>query len=179
MTFLLISTCKEKLHELEFVKPIEQILKKNIIFFTTIHYTKLTKKDISDADKIIICGTSLKDKDYQDNLSSFNFIKDFKKPILGICAGMQILILTHNGKTKTSKEIGQIKANFKKEFLGLKEEQKIYALHSLYIESPEFEVFAKSSNCPQAVKHKQKEIYGVLFHPEVMNREMITEFCKL
>ena len=35
---LIISTCKEKLHELEFVKPIEKILLKNEIQFSTINY---------------------------------------------------------------------------------------------------------------------------------------------
>jgi GMP synthase-like glutamine amidotransferase len=28
----------------------------------------------------------------------------------------------------------------------------------------------------QAIKHKQKDIFGVLFHPEVRNREIIERF---
>ena len=29
---------------------------------------------------------------------------------------------------------------------------------------------------PEAVKHKKKELYGVLFHPEVRQKEMIKKF---
>jgi anthranilate/para-aminobenzoate synthase component II len=31
----------------------------------------------------------------------------------------------------------------------------------------------------QAVKHQTKEIYGVLFHPEVRQKEMIANFVKI
>ena len=67
---LIISICKEKLHELEFVKPIEDILKNNNAKFATKHYSKISKADLQRADKIIICGTSLKDNEYLQNLDA-------------------------------------------------------------------------------------------------------------
>jgi len=173
---LIISTCKEKLHELEFVKPIENILKTK---FKTIHYSELTPKLISSSDKIIICGTSLQDNDFLKQIKKFEFIKTINKPILGICAGMQIISLLFGTKLKKKTEIGFYKENFTKEFLSLKGEQEVYHLHNNYTTLPrQFEKFM-TSKIPQAIKHKSKSIYGVLFHPEVRNKKLIEEFARL
>ncbi|HEX9863034.1 MAG TPA: hypothetical protein VGB11_07125, partial [Candidatus Bathyarchaeia archaeon] len=54
---------------------------------------------------------------------------------------------------------------------------KAYALHNYSIQpSLEFDVLADSAKCVQAIKHKHKDIYGVLFHPEVRNKEIIQRF---
>lgn len=195
MKILLISTCAEKLHKLEFVKPIEKILKENKINFFTKHYSKLNiRGDLANADKIIICGTSLKDNEFINHLSLFSWISSSSKPILGICAGMQIISLVYeldrqvkeldirnnlNHVSKKKTEIGFFKENFKKEFLSLKGRHEVYHLHNNYISLPkDFEKFT-TSKIPQAIKHKSKEIYGVLFHPEVRNKVLIEEFLKL
>jgi len=179
MTILLISTCKEKLHNLEFVEPIKRILIENSLSFITKNYKEIKYNDLREVQKVIICGTSLRDEDYLKHLKNFNWIKNFSKPILGICAGAQILSLVYNGKIKSVKEIGQIEINFLRQFLKQKGKIKSYALHSLCVESKEFEIYAKLANCPQAIKHKSKPFYGVLFHPEVMNKEMVLKFCRL
>jgi len=174
---LIIKTNKEKLHDLEFVKPIEEIVQKK---FITKHYSQVKKEDLKKAEKIIICGTSLKDNKFIEDIKEFGWIKEFDKPILGICAGMQIIGLLFGGKLKKKKEIGFYRETFTKEFLGLKGEQKVYHLHNNYVSFPsEFESFAESEGIVQAVKHKNKEIYGVLFHPEVRQKNLIREFVKL
>lgn len=186
---LIVNVCKEKLHYFEFVKPIENILKENDVDFFMKHYLKLTEKDLVKADKIIICGTSLKDNVFVDNIEKFRWIKNFEKPLLGICAGMQIIGLIHGGKLESylalcrhdsgEPEIGYFYENFYKEFLGVKEEIEVYLLHNNYVDfSEEFEIFSKSK-VAQAVKHKLEEVYGVLFHPEVRNKEMIRKFVKI
>lgn len=172
---LIISTCKEKLHELEFVKPIEEIISKN---FKIVHYSKLTKKDLEKADKIIICGTSLQDNEFSKHINKFQWIKTINKSILGICAGMQIISLIFGGKSKKKTEIGFYKENFKKEFLSLKNGHEVYHLHNNYITLPKEFIKFTNSKIPQAIKHKNKEIYGVLFHPEVRNKKLIKEFIK-
>ena len=182
---LIINICKEKLHYLEFVKPIEDILRREKIEYQTIYYKKITDKELLNKklEKIIICGTSLKDSEYLENLNYFKWIKfpKLNKPILGICGGMQIISLIFGGILVENKEIGQIKVRFRKEFLNLKpSEKEVYLLHNYSVINNEFEVFASSQELeiPQAIKHKTKQIYGVLFHPEVRNKELINYFCE-
>jgi len=55
-----------------------------------------------------------------------------------------------------------------------------YALHGNTIKpSEEFLVLARSSACVQSIKHKTKSFYGVLFHPEVRNQEIIKNFIRI
>lgn len=182
---LIINICKERLHYLEFVKPIEDILIEKSIEYKTIYYKKISDKELFDKklDKIIICGTSLKDNEYLENLDYFKWIKSPKlnKPILGICGGMQIISLIFGGALVENTEIGRVKIQFEKEFLGFDSSVKeVYLLHNYAVFNNDFEVFASSQELriPQAIKHKTKSIYGVLFHPEVRNKELINYFCE-
>jgi len=161
---LLINICKEKLHYYEFVKPVGDILVKNKIKGFIRHYTCLTKKDLAKASKIIICGTSLKDNEFLDNINKFNWIKNYEKPIFGICGGAHLIGLVLGHKLKKKKEIGLKEINFKKTFLGFEGKKQVYHLHNLQV-------------LPETL-HK-KNIYTVLFHPEVRNKEMILNFAKL
>ena len=181
MAILILNICKEKLHYFEFVRPIEKILEEKGIDFYTKHYTKFNDKDLR-ADKIIICGTSLMDKDYLKNISLFKWINFYKKPILGICGGMQIISSYFKGETYENKEIGLKEINFEKEFLYFKGKIKAYQLHllSIKINKNKFEAYAHSGNKTiQAIKHKTKPFYGVLFHPEVRNKILIEKFIEI
>ena len=176
---LVINVCKEKLHYYEFVKPIEDILKKEKIVFTTKHYAEISDEDLK-AEKIIICGTSLKDNAFLDDIKKFGWIKKFDGAILGICAGMQIIGIVFGGELKNHLEIGYFHEGFSKNFLGLTDEQEVYHLHNNYIDfqkEKDFEIFS-DGKIPQAIKHKKKEIYGVLFHPEVRQKNLILNFLR-
>lgn len=159
---LIINICKEIFHELEFVKPIEDILKDNSINFNTKHYLNLTESDIKTADKIIICGTSLKDNEFLNHVDKFDFLLKFNKPVLGICGGSHIIGLLLGYEKKEQKEIGMKELELKDEFLGVRGWIQVYHLHQLCVLP---EVFHKDN------------FYSVLFHPEVRNKEMIVNFC--
>jgi GMP synthase-like glutamine amidotransferase len=177
---LIISTCKEKLHYFEFVKPIEEIVKLSGKKFFTKHYFEVNLQDLGKAEKIIICGTALKDFDYSLELRDFLWLRDFDKPVLGICAGMQIIVKTFDGNLIDKKEIGLIKVKFDKDFLGIKKgEIESYALHKSNVKSlsTDLEAYGKSKNGIQAIKVKNKKIYGVMFHPEARNQDLVKEFC--
>lgn len=176
---LIISTCEEKIHEMEFVNPIENILKNKKIPFFTKHYKEIKEEDLNKSNKIIITGTSIKDNKFLKDISSFQWIKSIDKPILGICSGMQIILLIYKGKLGNKKEIGYYKENFTKEFLGMKGENEVYHLHNNYITLPKDFISYTKGKVPQAVKHKEKEIYGVLFHPEVRNNILVEKFVEL
>ena len=75
---LIINLCKEKLHYYEFVKPIEDILKNKKIGFFTKNYKKISADDLKEAEKIIICGTSLKDNEFLEDINKFEWLKNFK-----------------------------------------------------------------------------------------------------
>lgn len=159
---LLINICKEKLHFYEFVKPVGDILIKNKIKGFIKHYTCLTKKDLEKANKIIICGTSLKDNGFLDDIKDFSWIKDYDKPILGVCGGAHVIGLTFGNKLKKQKEIGLKEINIEQEFLGVEGKKQVFHLNQFY-------ALPKIFN--------QKKIYATLFHPEVRNKEIIVNFC--
>ena len=84
---LLIKVNENKLHDEEFVRPVTDLIEN----FKVVYYKELEKDDIDKADKVIICGTAMKDNEYLNNLDKFYWLKNFNKPVLGICAGMQII----------------------------------------------------------------------------------------
>jgi len=194
---LIINIAKERLHYFEFVKPICDILDSNNIKYFVRNYKEVSLKDLKKAKKAIICGTSLYDNVFIKNLDKFKWINDFNKPILGICGGMQMIGTIFGGKIKKQTEIGYYNEEFNKDFLGLLGQQEVYHLHNYYVDYsklPEFEIFCgkeisnshpdlvnlkkkiSKSKCSQAVKHQEKEIYGVLFHPEVRQKELFLHF---
>jgi GMP synthase-like glutamine amidotransferase len=178
---LIINICKEKLHYFEFVKPILDILDNHNIKYNVKSYLDINKRDLENCAKVIICGTSLYDNDFIKNTNKFKWIRDFSKPILGICGGMQIIGNVFGGKVLKKTEIGFYIENFYLDFLGLHGEHGVYHLHNNYIHFKKLKKFRIYCGdfIPQAIKHKEKEIYGVLFHPEVRQKMMILNFCKL
>lgn len=175
---LIINLCKEKLHYFEFVKPIEDILKDEHQDFLTLNPFEINKKKLSKCSKIIICGTSLKDNNFLKNIDQFNWIKTINKPLLGICAGSQIISLIFGSKLMKSEEIGFYHEFFNRDFLGLNKNNEVYHLHNFYCTLPKnFENYGKSK-INQAIKHKKLDIYGCLFHPEVRQKDLIKKFIK-
>lgn len=178
---LIIDTSYENgsLFKDEFCNPIVNIIREISMYtFEIKHYSE--KINFSLYDKIIIAGSSLKDFEYLNHLNKFIFLKTINKPIFGICAGMQIIAKIHGSELKKCKEIEVTKTITIKEnklFVG---DFDTYSIHNFSITCPnEFEVIAKSKKGIHAIKHKEKEIYGVLFHPEIKNKEIIEKFINL
>lgn len=166
MKLLIINTCSNKLNEREFVLPFES---KNT---KTNHYSDL--RDLEWADKVLITGTAIADNDYLKDLDKFDWLKTIEKPIMGICSGAQIIASVFGGKVIKNKEIGMV--DIRGNLFG-QESFRAYSLHRNGISNlSNFEVLAKSKDSIHAIKHKNKEIYGVVFHPEVRNRWVIEKF---
>jgi GMP synthase (glutamine-hydrolysing) len=174
---LVINICNERLHYLEFVKPICDILDNNNLKYFVKSYKEVSKAELDKCNKVIICGTSLFDNEFTKDLDKFKWILNFNKPILGICGGMQIIGLVFGGKIRKMTEIGFYSEYFNRDFLGLSEKCEVYHLHNNYIDFSKlaFDIFC-GNEFSQAVKHKEKEIYCVLFHPEVRQKELFLNF---
>ncbi len=178
---LIVNVCKEKLHELEFVKPVEDLVKKSGLEFFTRKYDQLYEEDLMEAEKIIICGTAVKDFGYLDNLVKFNWIKECKKPLLGICAGMQVIGEIFGCEIVEKETIGQneVLTTIPNELIEA-DQFFSYFINTKSIKlNNNFEVLARGKEIDAIVKHKSKRMWGCLFHPEVMNSEIISNFCKL
>jgi GMP synthase-like glutamine amidotransferase len=143
------------------------------------HYLEVNEESLHCYDKIILSGSALKNTVTLSQTARFQWLKDCGKPVLGICAGMQTAGLVFGGCIQKCREIGMTEVSTAKANILFSSSFKVYSLHNYaLVPSDEFEVLAESAKCVQAIKHRQKDIYGVLFHPEVRNREVIQRFIQ-
>ena len=163
----------------EFVMPITSAVQP-LENFKVKHFSEISKPDLAACSKVVLSGTALKDHATLKQLEKFNWTKIFDKPILGICAGMQTLCLVFDEPLAKCLQIGMSEIQTKKENPLFQGVFKAYVLHNFSVRQCRyFEILAQSNKCIQAIKHKQKDIYGVLFHPEVRNQEIIRRFVEL
>lgn len=128
-------------------------------------------RDVSDFDLTILSGGSK----YQliGNQDKFakeiDFIKKTNKPVIGICFGYEIIASAFGATLRELPENkkGIYEIEILNESLG-KGKIKVYESHRWVIDKlPEvFEVLAKSKDGPEIIKHKERPIYGLQFHPE-------------
>lgn len=165
---------KDSLWKEEFVAPIVKIIK-GICDYEIEHFSE--NFNAANYDKIIISGSPLGDFESMGHIDKFKWILDTEKPVFGICAGMQIIAKIFGCDLHDCQEIGMTKV---KTLMGNKlfeGEFEVYSLHNSGVGMNEnLNILAESGKCIQAIKHKEKEIYGVLFHPEVRNHDMIIKF---
>lgn len=173
---------KESLFFDEFVKPVEDIVKEETLNYEIKHYKDLNDQETNNYNKIILCGVSLKDNDYLNYLKKFEWLKNYNGKVFGICGGAQIIVKLFSGNLIENIEIGI------KEFKILKQNKlfknidlnKGYCLHNTSIITNEnFDKLIESKNTLELVKLKNKDFYACLFHPEVRNKDLISNFIKL
>jgi len=121
-----------------------------------------------------------------------NAVFDMGIPVLGICYGMQTMAAELGGAVEASshREFGyaEITPGESKLFGGLSDQDgepllKVWMSHGDRVESvpPGFEITASSPNSPlAAMEDRQRNFYGVQFHPEVTHtpqgQQMIERF---
>jgi GMP synthase-like glutamine amidotransferase len=160
----------------EFVLPIVAI-SEEMEECTVKHYLELNEKSLNACDKIILSGSALKDIETFNQTERFKWLEGCDKPVLGICAGMQTIGLIFGGRLEKCLEIGMTKIVTSKENILFSSTLTVYALHNYaLVPSEDFEVLAESPSCVHAIRHNCKDLYGVLFHPEVRNKEVLQRF---
>lgn len=140
-------------------------------------------KDVKDGNAIIFSGGpgSAPSEDFGVCEEIIKEIKtnELEVPLLGICMGHQLIAHRFGGKVEKGEhaEYGTMKITVDEEndlFKGIPKEFNVWVSHFDEIKelSENFIVLAHSKVCAfEAIKHKEKNIYGVQFHPEVWHTE--------
>lgn len=172
---LVVSTCHDPLHEREFVSPVVRVIKNKQKDYRVVGITAVKETDLVQASAIIICGNALGDMEFIKHKDRLTIIKHSDVPVLGICAGMQLLCLLYGGKLYPCQEIGLVRLHLHDD--GFDDLEQVYALHNISGTLPEdFSKHASSDKCIHVIRHKRKEQWGVLFHPEVRNVVALERF---
>jgi GMP synthase (glutamine-hydrolysing) len=172
---LIISTCAENLNENEFVKPIANIVGED---FEVKHYSQV--ESVEGYEKIIICGTALKDNEFLESLDKFIWLLETERSVLGICSGMQIIALSFGAELTEANEIGMSKIKVLEKNTLFSEDLDVYELHGNSLTGlDQFDILAETSESVQAIRHKEKKFYGIIFHPEVRNQQVVKNFLEL
>lgn len=166
MEILIIDNISKTISEIK--RKINKFSKTKIINFQKIpnNYNKYDAIVLSGGQKYAV---HINPEAYEKELE---LIKNFNKPILGICLGFQLINYAFGEKLKKfeKKRIGefQIKIISKnKIFNSMTKTLKVSESHRWFVEKTNFlKTIATSEKCIEAVKHPNKEIYGVQFHPE-------------
>ena len=117
---------------------------------------------------------------YDSDVKAPEIVFELGVPVLGICYGMQTMVMQNGGEVKGAdqSEFGKAIINILKDenniFTNLDAEQSVWMSHSDKVTNTgdDFEVIASSENAPvAAIAHKSKPFYGVQFHPETTHTE--------
>lgn len=100
-------------------------------------------------------------------------------PVLGICYGLQLLAIHHNGAVDPAarREYGKAELRIDSQtdlFKGIAEDSIVWMSHgdSLSRLPETFDVIAHTENAPIcAIRNAEKQHYGVQFHPEVVHTQ--------
>ncbi len=142
-------------------------------------------------EKIIISPGPGHPKDSKVSLECIDLLSN-DTPILGICLGHQAIGISNGAQVINSNQIvhgktSAIEHNGDVLFKGLNSPFEATRYHSLIIDKKglpsDLEIIAESDNMIMALKHKNKPMYGVQFHPESIKTEnglkIIENFLKL
>ena len=176
---LVVSTCRYRLSEEEFVRPIVEIVRGCGFECTVRRYDE--RLDVDDHSKVIVCGTALRDFDYLNHIENFECLIDFEGDVLGIRAGYQILAELYSNAMERIKKIGVYGVRVVKENPLIDENVRAYFLHTHALRSvnEKLEPLALQDDEVCMFKVKGKDFYGVSFHPEVLNVEILSNFLYL
>ena len=162
--------------------PVERIVERSGFKASSVHFRSVSPADFQDAEAVILCGTPLADNAFLENVGAFSWLEKTEIPVLGICAGMEMLGKTFGGVLGHCTEIGMtgIRVTVTDPFFPESLSFSAYELHTIACRDPgPFKVLAVSDRCIQVIRHPVRPVYGVMFHPEVRNEWAVERFLSL
>ena len=168
-----------------FTKDISNILLKSDVKFEQKSFDEVGLDEIRKYDSFILSGR--RQNNSQMNAKNSKIILhavNEKKKLLGICYGAEILALALGGTIRKSSIIrGEQEINSNESPL-CNGQKIVFESHSYEISKlgNSLHCVAESENCKnEIVKHKELQIYGTQFHPEMTKdgKTMIEKFVKL
>jgi GMP synthase (glutamine-hydrolysing) len=131
--------------------------------------------NLAHFDAIVLSGAPilLTEIDPTPYLLHLSWIKTYNKPLLGICFGHQIIGLLYGARVSKMREDRQFQEiEVVKDDVLFERLPDVFEMqedHCEHISIPQgFDLLACSDACiNEAMKHREKPLYGVQFHPEV------------
>ncbi|MFH0970852.1 MAG: gamma-glutamyl-gamma-aminobutyrate hydrolase family protein [Candidatus Diapherotrites archaeon] len=170
----------------EFVWPIQR----SVGFPTqVVSLSKLAPRNAKNVDAIIFSGCPLADNHFTQYAKKLSWLHKTNVPLLGICAGHELLSLVFGGKLSSLKtpSIGMMRVRLVKNSFswfgrGKKEGNvfSFYHLNESKVSLPKgFNRIGCSDQNPNEIMvHSTKKIMGFQFHPEFFHGELIHEFVR-
>lgn len=185
---------KEKIIILDFGSQVTQLISRKVResgVFAEIHPFNISEEEFDsyNAQGVILSGGPSSVYSEEAPIPKFNV---FEKgiPVLGICYGLQLTAFQNGGKVDKAakREFGRanlIIDNYDDLFSSIQNNSTVWMSHGDSLtQLPEgFDIIAHSENSPiAAICNKEKQIYGVQFHPEVhhteFGRQILSNFVK-
>lgn len=170
----------------EFAIPILEIISETGNEAIFVEYRECIDLNKNKHKGAILTGSPQGNDIVEHHLPYFEWIKNYKYPILGICAGHHITGFMYGAELLRSlePESGDFEVEIIKPdpiFSGMGNKILVKQMHNDSITLPDkFELLASSDTCiNQMMKHREKPLYTCQFHPEFYNHNLIKNFIKL
>lgn len=181
---LIINNAEKSINQ--FTGPLEKIVSEAGFTAETIEYRDCLDFDFEKEDGILLSGSPQGDNIVEHHLPWFQWLKTYKKPVLGICAGHHITgylfgaELLRNAEPESGDFIVEILEDDPL-FSGLPQKITVKQMHNDSISLPPgFGLLATSKTCRnQIMKHHSKPLYTCQFHPEYYNQKLIQNFLRI
>lgn len=173
--------------ERNFADPIKTALDGMDLVITMGEWQNLPDLDeLNEFDAIIISASPRGDNgNFQERIERFQWLKTVKTPVLGVCAGHQLIGTTFGGTLLQNQEseIGFLPVQVQVEdplFAGHEASFNVEQCHNDSTTLPEdFVLLVSSPKCKvQAMRHKEKPIFSLQWHAEISNPEIFRNFIE-
>lgn len=140
-------------------------------------YRKINNGALRKFDLIVLSGGyRFSVLEYQNKFrKEMRFIRERRKPLLGICLGFELIAHAFGAKLKrmAAKEKGVIRLRIARPNIFGVRRASVYDSHRWVIQQlpKTLKTIARSKNGVEAFAHKTRPIYGFQFHPEMFVRK--------